>query len=585
MDNMDCEDMIYDEAYTDFMFNYMEVFEGAERVYGEGCINEISEDIAIIHTQVRGDPLNNLAAVPYSFIPKLFGLMDSSNLEVTGVKQVQNPNTTGLTGKNVIIGFVDTGIDYTNPLFKGRDGRSRIGVLWDQTIRGMQEGEGIPSTYYGTAFSREQIDEALKNEDPYSVVPSRDSDGHGTFMAGVAAGGADPERDFLGIAPEAELAVVKLKQTKSYLRSYFGVPQDVPAYQETDLIYALDYLFRYAEQKKRPLSVFIGLGSSSGGHAGLTFLERYINTIRENVGRTVSVPAGNEGNERLHYSGDMLQFVDIEEVELNVAEGQDVLAIEFWGDAPTTFSVGLISPQGDQIERISPRFGEEELVWLPVARSTVYVAYQLSEAYSGDEFIFIRIVKPTPGIWRILVYGGEGKQRTYNMWLPIRQFLRPETYFLKPDPENTITNPGNAELATTMTAYNHLNGSIYAGAGRGGILGLRTKPVLTAPGVNITGPGLRGNLIRGTGTSVAAAHSAGMMALFLQWNIENYNLGVFYPSQIRNLFIKSAIRAPNMEYPNLTWGYGIMNINEVLEQFRVTGVPPGLRLQDGEITV
>ncbi len=573
---MDCEQMIYDEAYMDFMFNYMEVFEGAERVYGDGCVNEMAEDIAILHTQVQGDAINNLEAVPYSFIPKLFGLMDSSNLEVTGVKQVQNPNTTGLTGRNVIIGFVDTGIDYTNPLFLDREGRSRIGVLWDQTVRGGRAGQGIPSAYYGTAYTVGQINEALASADPYSVVPSRDEDGHGTFMAGVAAGGADPDRDFSGIAPEAELAVVKLKQTKAYLRRYFGVPPEIPAYQETDLIYALDYLFRYAEQKRKPISVFIGLGSGNGGHAGLTFLERYVNTIRENVGRTVSVPAGNEGNERLHYSGDMQQFADMEEVELNIAEGQEAVAIEFWGDAPTTFSVGLISPQGDQILRIPPRFGEEELVWLPIARSTVYVAYQLTEAYSGDEFIFIRIVNPTPGIWRILVYGGEGKQRTYNMWMPIRQFLKPDTYFLKPDPENTVTIPGNAELATTMTAYNHLNGSIYAGAGRGGMLGFRTKPVLTAPGVNITGPGLRGNLVKGTGTSVAAAHSAGMMALFLQWNIENYNLGVFYPRQIQNLFIKSAVRDLNVEYPNLTWGYGIMNINDVLEQFRVTGVPPGL---------
>lgn len=470
-----------------------------------------------------------------------------------------------------------SGIDYTNPLFLDRQGESRIGVLWDQTVRDMQEGEGLPATYYGTAFSREQINEALKSEDPYRVVPSRDMDGHGTFMAGIAAGGADPNQDFTGIAPEAELAVVKLKQTKPYLRRYFGVPRDIPAYQETDLIYALDYLFRYAEQKRRPLSVFIGLGSANGGHAGLTFLERYVNTVREKVGRVVSVPAGNEGNERLHYAGELKQYEDMEEVELNIAEGQETAVVEFWGDAPTTFSIGLISPQGDQILRIPPRFGEEELVWLPIARSTVYVAYQLTEAYSGDEFIFIRIVNPTPGIWRILVYGGEGKQRTYNMWMPLRQFLRPDTYFLKPNPENTVTVPGNAELATTMTAYNHLNGSIYAGAGRGGVLGLGTKPVLTAPGVSITGPGLQNNLIKGTGTSVAAAHSAGMMALFLQWNIENYNLGVFYPRQIQNLFIKGAIRDPNVEYPNLIWGYGIMNINEVIEQFRVTGVPPGLR--------
>ena len=571
---MTCEEMIYSDAYMDFMFNYLEVIEGVEEFYRNGCVNEMAEDIAIIHIPYVEDVMNNLETIPYSFIPKLFGLMDSSNMEVTGVKQVQNPNSTNLTGRNVIVGLVDTGIDYTNPLFRDADGNSRIGVIWDQTVRNRDSGSEVPPPYYGTAFSMRQIDEALQSSEPYEVVPSQDQDGHGTFMAGIAAGGISRDVDFTGIATEAELAVVKLKETKPYLKRFFGVPDDVPAYQETDIIYAVDYLLKYAGQKRRPISIFIGLGSGNGGRAGLTFLERYLNTIRENAARTVSVPAGNEGNERLHYFGEMQEYVDMEQVELNVAERQEVLTMEFWGNAPTTFAIGLISPQGDQIERIPPRFGEEELVWLPVAKSTVYVAYQLTETYSGDEFIFIRLVNPTPGIWRILVYADEGKQRTFNIWMPLRQFLRPETYFLRADPDNTITVPGNAELPNTMTAYNHLNGSIYANAGRGGKLGLRIKPDLTAPGVNITGPGLRNTYVTGTGTSVAAAHSAGMMALFLQWNIENYNLGLFYPKQIQNFFIKGAIRDPELEYPNRIWGYGIMNIERVLNNFRVTGFPP-----------
>lgn len=571
---MNCEEMIYSEEYMDFMFNYLQVIEGVEDLYKAGCINEMAEDIGIIHVPYMQDALNNLETVPYSYVPKLFGLMDSSNMEVTGVKQVQNPNYLGLDGTNVIVGIVDTGIDYTNPLFLNRNGETRIGVIWDQTIRGMESGADVLVPYYGTAFSMEQIDGAIQSGTPFETVPSKDENGHGTFMAGIAAGGMSREYDFTGIATNAELAVVKLKETKRYLRSYFGVPSDVPAYQETDIIYAVDYLLRYAARKKKPLSIFIGLGSGNGGHSGLTFLERYINTIRESAGRMVSVPAGNEGNERLHYFGEMQEYTDVEQVELNIAEGQEVLTMEFWGNAPTTFAIGLVSPQGDQIQRIPPRFGEEELVWLPVARSTVYVAYQLTEAYSGDEFIFIRLINPTPGIWRILVYADEEKQRTFNIWLPLRQFLRPDTYFLKADPDNTITVPGNAEVAMTMTAYNHLNNSIYAGSGRGEQPGLLTKPDLAAPGVNITGPGLRSNFVTKTGTSVAAAHSAGMLALFLQWNIENYNLGLFYPRQIQNLFAKNAIRDPEIEYPNRIWGYGIMNIERVMNSFRVTAFPP-----------
>lgn len=392
-------------------------------------------------------------------------------------------------------------------------------------------------------------------------------------MAGIAAGGSNRENDFTGIAFEAELAVVKLKETKQYLRNYFGVPDDVPAYEESDIIYAVDYLLRYARLRRLPISIFIGLGSSNGGHLGLTVLEQYLSGRLENAGIMVSAPAGNEGNERLHYAGALEENAEFQQVELNVDNGQEVLTIELWGDSPATFSLGIISPQGDQIDRIAPRFGQEEVIWLPIARSTVYVAYQLVETYSGDQLIFVRLTNPTPGLWRFLVYADAGKQRTFNMWMPLRQFLRPETYFLKAEPENTITAPGNASLVMTMTAYNHLNGSIYASASRGYNARNQIKPDLAAPGVNITGPGLRNNFVTRTGTSVAAAHCAGIIALFLQWDIENYGIGIFYAAQIQSLFLKSAIRDTEFQYPNPVWGYGIINIERVFDGFRVTNFP------------
>lgn len=567
---MTCEEMIYSNDYADFVINFLEGLRGSEEIYRTGCVNPIIDKLALLHIPRGANYMTNLETVPYSYIPKLFGLMDSSNMEAIGVKQVQNLNNLGLDGKNVIIGVIDTGIDYTNPLFFDAVGNTRIGMIWDQTITGLGKSDDLPESYYGTVFTREQINEALASENPYDIVPSGDENGHGTFMAGIAAGRSDRENDFVGIAPEAELAVVKLKEAKPYLREYFGVPQQVPAYSESDIIYAVNYLLKYANERDLPISLLIGLGSSNGGHLGLTFLERYLSDMLENAGIMVSVPAGNEGSERLHYTGELMEGSMHRQVEVNVDEGQEILTLEFWGDKPTTFAIGIVSPQGDRIERIPPRFGQEELIRLSLARTTVYVAYQLAESYSGDEFIFIRLVNPTPGIWRFFVYADEGKQRTFNMWMPLRQFLQPNTYFLESDPENTITAPGNAELVMTMTAYNHLNGSIYANASRGYNSRDQVKPDLAAPGMNITGPGLRKNFVTKTGTSVAAAHSAGVMALFLQWNIVNYNLGIFFASQVQSFFLKSAVRDPNVEYPNSIWGYGIMNIEQVFEQFRVT---------------
>ena len=139
-----------------------------------------------------------------------------------------------LYGQGVIVGVIDTGIDYTHPVFRYADGTSRILELWDQTIP-YTEGKREFDPSYGTVYTREQINTALASSSPYEIVPSRDTDGHGTFLAGVAAGNEMEEDDFSGIAPLADLAVVKLKEAKPYLREYYQIAEDVPCYQETDL--------------------------------------------------------------------------------------------------------------------------------------------------------------------------------------------------------------------------------------------------------------------------------------------------------------------------------------------------------------
>ena len=630
---MNCQEMIYSNDYADYMINSTDmIIDGDE---SNCCTNPIIERIAIQHCPQKEQRLTNLESVPYSFIPKLYGLMDSTNMEVTGVKQVQEPDNLALSGRGVIVGIIDTGIDFTNPLFLDVNGNSRVGVIWDQTIPAIQTdesearasisddiehsrlnnedynaglnpdtdafddlgvnsgisfdtnvgAEGIPrvgisdnvppNPLYGTVYSNAQINVALRSGNPYSVVPSRDVDGHGTYMAGITSGGIDRENDFVGIAYESEIAVVKLKEAKPYLKEYFGVREDAMAFQETDIIYAVEYLLRYARQRRMPISIYIGVGSNNGGHLGYTFLERYLDSVLENVATMVSVPAGNEGNERLHYAGEIPENSEFELVEVNIGEGQRTLTLELWGNAPNTFAVGIDSPGGERIERISPRFGSEELIGFPITRTTVYVVYQLVEVYSGDELIFIRINDPTPGIWRFRIYADEGRQRTYNIWMPLRQFLQPDTYFLRPEPENTVTNPGNSRLVLTMTAYNHINESLYAGAGRGYTARNVVKPSLTAPGVNVTGPGLYGNFVTRTGTSVAAAHSAGMLALFLQWNMDNLEFGFFFAEQIASFFFRSAEREAAYEYPNILWGYGVMNIWNVFDRFRVVDIPKG----------
>lgn len=568
---MTCEEMIYSNDYVDLMVNELSLSDASGARYEKGCLNRISNKISILHAPQTRDPLMNLESVPYSYIPKLYGLMDTSNLDSLGVSAVQNVNQYNLDGKNVIVGVIDTGIDYNNPMFwklENDKKTSRIVALWDQTVEGFEKSDE-KEVLYGTVYRKNKIEEALNFETPLEIVPSVDENGHGTFLAGVAAGNRDLQNDFSGVAPECDIAVVKLKEAKPYLREYFGIEENVPAYQETDLLYAVSFLINLARERKTPISILIGVGSSNGGHFGVTFLERYLEELLKNVGIMVSVPAGNEGNARLHYQGRFDEGEEVQQVELNVAEGQQGITLEFWGMRPTTFALGLISPQGDRVERIPPRFGQEEFVRLLLADTTVYVAYQLIETYTGNELIFVRIVNPVPGLWRFLIYANEGRKREYDIWLPLRQFQKADTYFVQPNPDNTVTNPGNGNLTMTVSAYNHLNGSAYVEAGRGYNSFGQVVPDLAAPGISIMGPGLRNNYVNRTGTSVAAALSAGIMALFFQWTLAHPEIGYLYAEQIKSLFLKNAIRIPENTYPNPIVGYGYMNIETVFDAFRV----------------
>lgn len=574
---MTCEERFYSNDYRDLIVSFSEDISDLSFLKEEDCLNQISERISILHDERTEEYLTNLETIPYSSIPKLFGLMDSTNMEVTGVKQVQNPSFLGLNGSGTIVGIIDTGIMYDNPLFLDENGNSRIGVIWDQSLPAgeiKEQDTWFLPPYFGTVYFNEDINRALSMENPYEYVKTKDENGHGTFLAGISAGGVDEEHDFTGIATRAEIAVVKLKEAKPYLREFFQIKDGVEAYSESDIMYAVDYLVRYAKLRGKPMSILLGMGSNNGGHNGQTYLEIYINRLLENVGIMVSAPAGNEGAQRLHYAGVWNETKNVGEVELNISEGQSGLVFEFWGHAPTTFAIGLVSPRGERIDRVVPRFGKEEILSLPQSRTSIYIAYQILEAFSGDELIFVRLQNPIAGLWRILVYSEEGSQKRFHIWLPLRQFLQSDTFFLDSSPEQTITVPGNAERITTLTAYDNRNGSIYAQASRGYNTKNQVKPNLAAPGVEIVGPGLRNNLVTKSGSSVAAAHSAGMFALFFQWDMENYRSGMFFSSQIQSFFQRGAQRERQDVYPNPIWGYGKMNIEQSLEQFSIINISP-----------
>ena len=156
-----------------------------------------------------------------------------------------------------------------SPSFRNLDGTTRIAGIWDQTI---QDGDPPEGFLYGTEYTEERINAALHSESPQELISSEDTDGHGTFVASVAAGSAESSGQFLGAAPEAVIAMVKLKPAKKYLKEFFAVAEDAHCYQENDILAGLRYLNELARRREMPLVICMAIGTSFGGHNGDSLL-------------------------------------------------------------------------------------------------------------------------------------------------------------------------------------------------------------------------------------------------------------------------------------------------------------------------
>ena len=160
----------------------------------------------------------------------------------------------GLTGKGILVGVVDSGVDFFHPDFRNEDGSSRILRLWDQSING-NPPEGYTR---GTEYTKEEIDEALVlgETEGRRLVPSRDVSGHGTAVLGIAAGnGTVSEGVNRGVAYESEILVVKMGNagTNSFPRT-------------TELMEGIDYLVRQAAALGKPIAINISFGNNYGSH-------------------------------------------------------------------------------------------------------------------------------------------------------------------------------------------------------------------------------------------------------------------------------------------------------------------------------
>lgn len=519
----------------------------------EYCIVPVNEKWSIVSVPIKNIPAPTFESLNYSNFPGIYGLSDLGAINASGVTAVREQPVLGLYGIGTYIAIVDTGINWKHKAFINADNTTKIKVLWDQETNKI--------------YSEDEINRALAGED--IDIPG-DDNGHGTFMAGIAAGNPDRQEEFSGVAPFAGLIVVRLKQAKKYLRDFYSIKDSVFAYSETDIMLGVSFVVEYAESRSFVVSLCIGVGSSLGSHSGTSPLCDLLSDESERTGRCITIASGNEGIERLHFKGNITSENVSQRVEIHVGDGEKGFNCEIWSDAPEIYTVEIISPTGQIVNRVPGRNQNSTRLNFIFEDTTIFIYYRQYERRSGKNLVVLRFKNPGAGIWTLNVYGRNITSGSYDIWIMNREFLTEETYFLEPDPWTTITEPGNTMKCITVSAYDSVNNSLYIKNGRGYTASSVIKPDFCAPGVNLIGPsaiGSNGYEVR-SGTSVAAAFYGGVAALIQEYGIIRNKIPYLNTNDIKNITISGCIRQDGMIYPSPLWGYGTVNLYNSIENMR-----------------
>jgi len=518
------------------------------------------QEYAISYVREKYMPqiINDLNAGYLNIFPSMCGMMDRMSLDQAGIISIQQQPYLNLRGQGVLIGIVDTGIDYTQDAFRYEDDTSKIKYIWDQTLKG-----NLPTTpndlHFGAEFTQEEINEALSSENPFEIVPHKDTVGHGTFLAGIAAGREDNQ--YIGAAPDSEIIMVKLRKARPYYLDKYLVPKNQEnAFESSDVLLGVKYILEKGIELNRPTAICVALGSNWGGLNGSTVFEECLTLVSQKTSACILNAAGNESNAKHHVTGKVEKTGDIKNIELRCGDNVDSFYISFWYSAYDKFNISVKSPLGEvaYAKPIKPNFLYESK--LVLENSIVQIEYSISQSNSA----IVKILRPTPGIWTIILTGEIILDGVYHGWLPITGFVSEEVEFLEPSPHTTVINPATSIGTISCGAYNSLNNSLYISSSWGPTRLPRVSPDLVAPGVNVGGvfPAGYGTM---TGTSVATAITAGAAALLLQWAIVDKNDLSMNTYRLRSYLVRGCKQDMGVQYPNNQWGYGKLNLQETFD--------------------
>lgn len=515
------------------------------------------------------DSLASLKEIEYVEKPKrlFFEVTEAKNVSCIPQVTLRPPY---LSGSGCLVAVLDSGIDYRNPDFRNPDGSSRILFLWDQTVtpdaqRGFYSPEGFAK---GVEFTKAQIDAALAaggGQESFGLVPSLDTSGHGTAVAGIAAGnGRNGNGAYTGIAPGSDLIIVKL-----------GVPGERSFPRTTELMRGLYYVVQKAAALRRPVAVNLSFGNTYGAHDGNSLLERYLDNISE-IGRSViCVGSGNEGASSGHFAGSVRQRGESQTVEMAVSTYETSLNVQLWKNYADRMRVVVYSPGGRRYEVPVESLGKEEVV-LEQTRLLLYVGEP--RPYSAAQEIYIDMIPQdvylNSGVWRFEVIPVEIVIGNFYMYLPSAVVRNNATGFYFPTPDVTLTIPSTSRKVITVGAYNSLYNAYADFSGRGYALERRqagvveegvVKPDLVAPGVDIMAPDLYGGYTAVTGTSFATPIVTGAAALMMEWGIVQGNDPFLYGEKVKAYLRRGARQLPGYAYfPNAQVGFGALCVADSL---------------------
>ena len=523
-------------------------------------VTPLLKNFAIVRIREENiEKLASLEEVIYIEKPKRLFFEVADGRRVSCIDAVQTPRFR-LTGKGVLIGVIDSGIEYANADFRQEDGATRIRFLWDQTV------EGTPPEGYriGSEFSAEQINEALQQPNRtmrLQKVPSVDISGHGTAVAGVAAGnGRNSGGRYRGTAPDAELIIVKL-----------GNPGGVGFPRTAELMQAVDYIVQKAEMLQMPVSVNISFGNTYGAHNGTSLPERFLDAAAQ-IGRTlISVGPGNEGAEAGHTSGFVREGEETS-VPLGVQERQGAFSLQIWTDYTDVIGVTIKTPSGERVGPIREVMGTQRFL---TGKTEILLYYGEPSPYSGLNEIFLEFLPVddyvNSGEWNIILVPEQIVTGRFEMWLPASYTLNEGTAFFYPTEELTLTIPSTASRVLTVAAYDADTMSYADFSGRGRKSQNNQKPDLAAPGVNVVSVQGEEGYASFTGTSFAAPFASGGAALLMEWGITEKNDLFLYGEKAKAFLRRGARELPGYDsWPNNQLGYGALCIRDSIPETRVS---------------